>query len=358
MPKKSENLLRVYSRLKRGPVNIDIMKKWIKANELSISERTLYRYLDDLEHMMMPDEKLIITEGEKNKKTWKIEYDESTTKLSEFDLHSYLLFKNLMPLPLVKSREATFDRIENLFYKNYSKSNFEDFSIFAEQQISNTYFYELLTLDDFQKTLNDTIWSIQNKREMEILEVDYDYTSIPKSIQYPLVFLPLQVLYHRGVIHLSGFIKEKGKMMIIALNQIKKYHLTNNMFDNKKLLATLENEMQNRFGITANMDHEIYDIEIEFSEFTGEFITHHFWHHSQSITQQENGNYLMKLRCGINRELVGWIFQWMSNAKVLKPSILKELVIEKHHEILASYESDSPIISNNTFLPGEVVDKI
>ena len=69
MPKKSENLLRVYSRLKRGPVNIDIMKKWIKANELSISERTLYRYLDDLEHMMMPDEKLIITEGEKNKKT-------------------------------------------------------------------------------------------------------------------------------------------------------------------------------------------------------------------------------------------------------------------------------------------------
>ena len=120
MPKKSENLLRVYSRLKRGPVNIDIMKKWIKANELSISERTLYRYLDDLEHMMMPDEKLIITEGEKNKKTWKIEYDESTTKLSEFDLHSYLLFKNLMPLPLVKSREATFDRIENLFYKNYS----------------------------------------------------------------------------------------------------------------------------------------------------------------------------------------------------------------------------------------------
>ena len=184
---------------------------------------------------------------------------------------------------------------------------------------------------------------------MELLEVDYDYTSIPKSIQYPLVFLPLQVLYHRGLIHLSGFMKEKGKMMIIALNQIKKYHLTNNMFDNNKLLATLENEMQNRFGITANMDHEIYDIEIEFSEFTGEFITHHYWHHSQSITQQENGNYLMKLRCGINRELVGWIFQWMSNVRVIKPPLLQELVLAKYKEIIQDIETEKPLVSNNFF---------
>ncbi|MCB4236150.1 hypothetical protein LDL59_16920 [Kaistella anthropi] len=56
-----------------------------------------------------------------------------------------------MPLPLVKSREETFDRIENLFYKNYSKSNFEDFSVFADQQIANSYFYELLSLDGYQK---------------------------------------------------------------------------------------------------------------------------------------------------------------------------------------------------------------
>ncbi|MCQ4035724.1 helix-turn-helix transcriptional regulator [Kaistella montana] len=358
MPKKSENLLKVYSRLKRGPVNIEILKKWIKTNGLSISERTIYRYLHDLENIELPDEKLIVTEGEKNKKTWKIEYDESTTKLNEFDLHSYLLFKNLMPLPLVKSREATFDRIENLFYKNYSKSNFEDFSIFAEQQISNTYFYELLSMDDYQKTLNDAIWCIQNKREIELLDVEYDYTSIPKSIHYPLVFLPLHILYHRGVIHLSGYMKESGNLMIIALNQIKEYHLTNIMFDNKKLLEKLENEMQSRFGITGNMNNEIYDIEIEFSEYTGEFIKHHFWHHSQNITQQENGNYIMKLRCGINRELVGWVFQWMSNAKVLKPNTLKELVVKKHHDIIESYKTDDPIVSNNSFLPNELVDRI
>ena len=129
------------------------------------------------------------------------------------------------------------------------------------------------------------------------------------------------------------------------------------MFDNRDLLAALRREMDNRFGITANMDHEIYDIEIEFSEFTGKFITHNFWHHSQSITQQENGNYQMKLRCGINRELVGWIFQWMSNARVIKPQILQSLVKEKHLEILDNYESDMPLSSNNSFMNTEALDK-
>ena len=155
MSKKSKNLLRIYNRLKRGPVNIEVIKQWAKSHDLNISERTLYRYLDELEDIVQHNEKLIITEGEKNKKTWKIEYDKSSAKLNEFDIQSYLLFKNLMPLPLVKSREETFDRIENLFYKNYSKSNFEDFSVFADRQISNSYFYELLSLDGYQKILND-----------------------------------------------------------------------------------------------------------------------------------------------------------------------------------------------------------
>ena len=262
-----------------------------------------------------------------------------------------------MPLPLVKSRKETFVRIENLFYKSYSKSNFEDFSVFADRQISNSYFYELLSLDGYQKILNDAIWSIQNKREMRLVEVGYDYTSIPQTVAYPIDFLPLQILYHRGVIHLSGIVKGKNKILAIALNQLKKYSLTNNMFDNRDLLAALRREMDNRFGITDNMNNEIYDIEIEFSELTGEFVKHHFWHHSQNFLKLSNGNYVMTLRCGINRELVGWIFQWMSNARVIKPESLQELVKEKHREILDNYGSDMPLSSNNSFMNTELLDK-
>ena len=59
----------------------------------------------------------------------------------------------------------------------------------------------------------------------------------------------------------------------------------------------------------------------------------------------------MYLNCGINRELIGWIFQWMSNVKVIKPEILKELVVEKHREIVRIYEYDIELVSNNSFRP-------
>lgn len=129
------------------------------------------------------------------------------------------------------------------------------------------------------------------------------------------------------------------------------YKITNDMFDSKKLLRKMDKEMLKRFGITGNMTKEVYDIEIEFTEMTGTFVKNQFWHPTQSFSQLPNGNYLMKLHCGINRELVGWIFQWMSNVKVRQPQILVDVVKDKYKEVLKSYDIDTEMVSNNTFRP-------
>ena len=121
------------------------------------------------------------------------------------------------------------------------------------------------------------------------------------------------------------------------------------MFDNRLLLDEMDKELMKRFGITENINNEIYNIEIEFTELTGTFVKNQFWHPTQKFTVLENGNYLMKLHCGINRELVGWIFQWMSNVRVLKPEILKDAVLSKYRDVLDSYSDDAPLVSNNSF---------
>ena len=123
------------------------------------------------------------------------------------------------------------------------------------------------------------------------------------------------------------------------------------MFNSKRLLKLLEKETQKRFGITGNLNDEIYDIEIEFSELTGTFVQNQIWHQTQIFEKLDSGNVLMKITCGINRELVGWVFQWMSNAKVLKPKILANMFANKLKETAQLYEENSPIISNNSFRP-------
>lgn len=66
MSEKSERLLKIYSRLKRGPVTIEVIKNWAKTNDIKVSERTFYRDLKDLESSLMMDgERIVVSEGEK-----------------------------------------------------------------------------------------------------------------------------------------------------------------------------------------------------------------------------------------------------------------------------------------------------
>lgn len=350
MAEKSERLLKIYSRLKRGPVTIATIKDWAKKNDINISERTFYRDLKELEHSLILDgERLVVSEGEKNRKVWKIEYSGNAEKLDYFDINSYLLFKNFLPLPVVLARRKSLEKIENLFYKNYSKSRFEEIVTVADSQIIGSHFYELEVLQNYDQTLEDAVWSIQNRREIIIQQTAFDYTSIAASQEFPVTLLPLQLIYHRGVVHLSGFAKDSGRLIILALEQIKKYRLTNEMFDQQALLLRLEEQMLRRFGITENIDDEVYDIEIEFSTLTGNFVKNQHWHPTQKFEMLSDENLLMKMRCGINRELVGFIFQWMSNAKVINPPGLVKMVADKYQEIFNMYENEEELFSNNSF---------
>lgn len=267
-------------------------------------------------------------------------------KLTEFDINSYLLFSNFLPRPIMESRTESLLRMKEIFYKTYSKSRFEDY---AGRQLESTRFGEFHGDEGYAKLLEDLLWSMRTNREIELLKVDFDITSISKSVTFHMRFLPLKLVYHRGVVHLGGFHKESNRLILLAPSQITEYQLTNVSFKNTMLLKKFNDEMLNRFGITENMDDEVYDIELEFSEMLGCFVKNDYWHPTQKFVQKENGNFIMTMRCGISRELVGWIFMWMKNVRVLNPPILKEIVLDKYREVLNDYETENPLVSNNSF---------
>lgn len=349
MSEKSQRLLKIYTLLKQQPITVEFLKIWAKNNNIVISERTFYRDLTVLENSVLAhDEEIVVTSGEKNKKTWKIEF-RGDDKLTEFDINSYLLFSNFLPMPLVESRIDSLDRIKEIFYKTYSKSRFEDFASYAERQLDSSRFGEFHGESDYAKILEDALWAIRNHREFGILKTSYDITAISLSVEFPIKFLPLKLIYHRGVVHLGGYEKSTKKLIILALSQITEYRLSNIPFKPNLLIENFETEMQGRFGITENQDDNLYEIELEFSEMLGNFVKSEHWHSSQKFVELENGNFIMKMRCGINRELVGWIFMWMTNVRVLNPPILKQILLDKYREVLEDYATEKPLVSNNSF---------
>lgn len=351
MSEKASRLLKIYSRLKTSAQTIDTIKKWAKDSGIDVSDRQLYRDLKEIENLTLQEgETLLVKEGEKNRKIWKIEFDKSRKeKLSGEVLNTFFLLKNFAPLNITTAKAESIDYIEALFYNQNSKSDFE--KNISQIQITSSHFYDVPYSKQFHSVLDKCIWSVQNKRKVILTKTNFDHTGLAASFVLPQVILPMQIIYHRGCIHLCSLLEKDHKLIILAIEQIADFTLTNEMFDYAELVEKFTDQFKSRFGITENIDNNIYDIVIEFSELTGSFVSNHFWHTSQMFNQTADGNWIMTLKCGISRELVGWIFQWMNNVKVIQPEILKTLVYDKIISMQQLYQNDCSPSSNNVFRP-------
>lgn len=126
MSVRLERQIRIYNRLRTGPVTITLISKWAKKAGIDISERQLYRDLNSLPHLQIAKgENVVEFIDEKNKKTWKLEYEESVDPITPYDINSFFLFKNFVPTSIQQHRKDSLEKFEQILYKNFSKSNYQ-----------------------------------------------------------------------------------------------------------------------------------------------------------------------------------------------------------------------------------------
>lgn len=217
--------------------------------------------------------------------------------------------------------------------------------------ITHSNFFNLLSVDLMQINLTILQEAIIESKNILIKELKNDVTGDNHTFsQKSIELLPLKIIKHRGSIYLGGFnIKENKNQVfdILQLNKIQKKD-RKSIYNLEEINDNFNTEMSNRFGISKNIDGETYTILLEFSLVTGNFIKEHFWHESQKFTKKKN-TIIMELNCGINRELIGWIFYWMYNCKIVAPDILKEYYLKSHNEIGKLYKEDTPLVYKNIF---------
>ena len=164
-------------------------------------------------------------------------------------------------------------------------------------------------------------------------------------------FIPLKIIYHRNSLYVGGYNNKKNIVQIFGINQLQNITLSKAYKNKTELSDVLQTELMARFGVSKNIDSHVYDIKIEMSSVLAGFIKNHFWHHSQKYTKRNN-NLILNLKCGINREMLGWLFQWMYNIRVIEPPILKEYYEKTLHEIQKNVTSKYPLVYKNIF--GEI----
>lgn len=161
-------------------------------------------------------------------------------------------------------------------------------------------------------------------------------------------FLAVKLIFHRDTYYVGGWNPQKKVIQIFGVNQLKKISIAEKKINSSKIGSLFEDEYNKRFGVTKNIDNAIYDIKLEMSPVLEGFIKSHHWHHSQKFSKKNN-NVIMHLKCGINRELMEWLFQWMYNIRIIEPVELIEFYQKTIDEMQRNVNAKTLLMYKNKY---------
>ena len=344
-----ERIKFLFELLQNEPLTIVNIIAKFKEKKITISSRQLYRDIDCIEkYYLRPQEKLLISASEHNRKTFRLITQNTKIDLTNRDIVAFQLTRSASPSYLMKNRVDSMQKFR-LVYQSFIEKNSAFYSFMQEQQNARSNFYEAQYDPMYDEKIDTIVWAISNYKKIWIKDLEGDATSISKKNKTKFLFKAVKLIYHRGNHFVAGFTSSDDTFIILDISKITSLEMTDRSFLHKELFEKTEKELNNRFGVTQNMDDKTYDIILEISSITGDFIKQYHWHPSQEFLKLSNGNWQLKLHCGINRELIGWIFMWMTNIKIRKPILLKNLFIKQIDEMKVLNANDKTLKYNNLF---------
>lgn len=344
MSVRLQRLIRIYNRLRRGPVTIEIISKWAKGAGIALSDRQLYRDLNTLQSLhIAKGENVVAFVDEKNRKTWKLEYDTGEAPLSPYDLNSFFLLKSFAPSSIVHQRKDSIEKFEQILYKALSKSKYQLYIQANELYLHRTNFFDHLYGAGEHQQIEELIWALHNNRMITIEGVGINSANVhlPPNA-FPMELNPMQLVFHRGRSYISGLDAEH-KLMLFPVDKDTRFRLTNTTFNRKGLDAAYNSQREALFGVSDPLDKRAHRIEIEFTKDYGASWMRYFWHQSQRWEPLQNGNYMLHLHCTIGRELIGFLAYGLDKVKVHRPQVLKDLIWQKLQQAAAVYEHNLEI---------------
>lgn len=344
-----ERIKIIFDLIKTSPLTINNIISALQKYDIECSSRQIYRDLKHLElYYLRPNEQLSISIAEHNRKIYCIATESESVPLNARDIVAFQLTRAASPSYLMTNRADSMQKFR-IVYKSFIKNNSTFYAFMQEHQNTRSNFHEAFYNSEYDQKIDSIVWAIANFKKIWIKDITGDATSISKKIKSKFLFKAVKLIYHRGNHFVAGYTASDDTFLILDISKVKSLEMTDRSFLYKDLFEKVENDLEKRFGVSQNIDNKTYDIILEISSNTGDFLRHYHWHSSQEFSKLPNENWELKMHCGINRELIGWISMWMTNIKIRKPILLKNLFIKQIDEMKLLNTNDKTLKYNNLF---------
>lgn len=353
-----ERILAIYNLLKQNPHRMDQLINF--PPEGGPRSRTqVYRDLKEVGELAAThQEKLTqISVGRYNGKIWKVEPVETQESLKSYDLDTYFIMRLVLPGVFAECRTQSLNRLQDSLAKRVISSPAVKYkSGISDQTFISSHFYENKVTKELDIKLTKLLEVIGQQQTIKITGLSGDSTAVKDTFSLGTCVWAIKIIFHRGCFYLATVRTDDFCVLVFQIDHIV-WEIHESIKAQKNLQKIVEDNLKIRFGVTQNYDEQPHTVKLLFSDTTGKFISEQKWHHSQQVTvePESNGkvNYRLTFNCGINRELVGWLFQWMSNVKVLGPQKLIDLYNEQLRLMteIAAQPAETPLAYRNEFAP-------
>ncbi len=183
-------------------------------------------------------------------------------------------------------------------------------------------------------TINPAIWEtvFEAIRDDRTLQIEYQRPVSSEAHQRDVD--PYHAVAYRGEWYVIGYCHYRKKIITFAISRMKSAKVLNKTFaiptdfDFDKFIGP-------HFGIMHG--EKDYQVKIKFTPAQAPYIKERQWHPSQAIKEHKDGSITLSFTANALFEVKRWILGWGSEAKVLAPKELVEMVKEELKEAVRAY---------------------
>ena len=175
--------------------------------------------------------------------------------------------------------------------------------------------------DEFSGDVHDT-FSTLNQTITERRTVEFDYYAVSTGETSRRIVDPHYLYFNDGIWTMRGWCHTRKNMRAFALDRISSLSISDTHFFPQ--LATPHEEYEGTFG--RFVDGEAVEVKLIFNKSCIPFLLRKTWHPSQQTREMEDGRLEM---CFTVNGILGirpWIYRWLPNVQVVAPDELVQLV--------------------------------
>ncbi len=295
MSYKFDSLISILKKLdQREKVTVQSL-----MNDLEVSERTAYRYIQTLQTAGFP-----------------IRYSRETQRYVFFEDFSLgkpnLTVEETLALALSKNLLKSFGKtMENSITAIEKKLSLKKTSVPK---------HIFIGLEGVPPSVGAYLETI-HKAISEYKRIEIQYKTLYSEEESTRRVDPYFLFYQEGFWHLRGYCHLREELRTFALDRIVSLKTLNEYFLPQNISS--EVELSGSFG--SVLDGEPVDVVLRFSPEIKPYILRREWHQSQKTRELENGQLEVTFHVNGIEGIKSWIYRWIPHVQIIAPQELREL---------------------------------